>query len=163
MSSRNMLPGHAPAAAASRDADAEFVTMHVGGQQFGLDIGDVHEVFSTSQITHVPLAPPGITGLLNLRGRIVTAICLRTLLGIAGNPVQKDRMAIGVEVDGEPYALLVDSIGDVLRFPKAALEPNPIHLGAAWQAIACGVYRLESGIVVILGLHQTIGNNKLAA
>ena len=60
----------------------EYVTATVGGQLFGLPISRVQDVFVPERLARVPLAPPEIAGLLNLRGRIVTAIDMRRRLGL---------------------------------------------------------------------------------
>jgi purine-binding chemotaxis protein CheW len=143
--------------------EIEFVTFKLGEQLFGLPIQRVHEVFAANQITRVPMAPAAMSGLLNLRGRVVTAICLRTLLRIDADHDGSDRMAIGVESDREQFALLVDKIGDVMRLPASGLEPNPIHLDAAWGALSEGVYRLEKTILIILKLDSLIASELLAA
>ncbi len=150
-------------AAEMLDDELEYVTLQIDDQLFGLPIKDVHEVFSASQITPVPLAPAAVMGLLNLRGRVVTAMCLRRVLGIPATEATTERMAIGVDVGGEPFALLVDRIGDVLRLPAATLEGNPIHMDTSWQALSRGVHRLEDRILVVLDLVQTIGHERRAA
>jgi purine-binding chemotaxis protein CheW len=156
--------------AANDDAQAmansvEYVTFGLGEQLFGLPIRDVNEVFSAAQITRVPLAPSAIRGLLNLRGRVVTAICLKTLLGVraTGATGGDDAMAIGIEHGGEQFALLVDRIGDVMRLPTDGLEPNPIHMSADWQGVSRGVHRLEGRILVVLDLATLINSERLAA
>lgn len=148
---------------ASQVSDIDYVTVHIGDQLFGLHIDEVHEVFSANQITKVPLAPVAIQGLLNLRGRVVTAICLRTILGMAEAEGIVERMAIGVEVEGEPFALLVDRIGDVMRLSSASHEANPIHLDTNWQELSRGVHRLETTILVVLDLERIIDSQCLAA
>ncbi|MGH6664506.1 MAG: chemotaxis protein CheW, partial [Pseudolabrys sp.] len=59
----------------------EYVTAMIGGQLFGLPIVRVQDVFIPERLTRVPLAPPEIAGILNLRGRIVTLIDLRRRFG----------------------------------------------------------------------------------
>jgi purine-binding chemotaxis protein CheW len=141
----------------------ECVTFHLGAQLFGLPIQRVHEVFTANQITRVPMAPAAIKGLLNLRGRVVTALCLRTLLRITDSEQPAESMAIGIESEGEQFALLVDRIGDVMAIPAGALDPNPIHMSPAWQALSRGVHRLESSILVVLDLDCLIASDMLAA
>ncbi len=145
------------------DGELEYVTLQIDDQIFGLPIKDVHEVFSAVQVTPVPLAPASVRGLLNLRGRVVTAMCLRTLLGMPETSAHSERMAIGIEIGGEPFALLVDRIGDVLRLPVTTLEANPIHMNIGWQGMSRGVHRLEGRILVVLDLAHTIGSENLAA
>ena len=105
----------------------EYVTAMIGGQLFGLPISRVQDVFMPDRLTRVPLAAPEIAGVLNLRGRIVTAIDMRRRLGLA-KCGRRPSMAIGVESRGESYGLLIDSVGEVLKLDEAACEPNPINL-----------------------------------
>ena len=56
--------------------EIEYVTVSVADQLFGLPIARVREVFVATALTAIPLAPREIVGLINLRGRVITAICL---------------------------------------------------------------------------------------
>src|SRR6266567_8640649 len=107
---------------------AEYVTATIGGQLFGLPIQQVQDVFMPERLTRVPLAPPEIAGVLNLRGRIVTLIDMRDRLGLQPRTGESQTMAIGVEAGGESYGLLIDSVGEVLKLDDAGREPNPINL-----------------------------------
>jgi purine-binding chemotaxis protein CheW len=131
---------------------ADFITIHVGDQAFGLDIQHVQDVFIAHGITPVPKAPADIAGLLNLRGRVVTAISLRSRLGLPERDARGGTMVVGVERHGESYGLLVDSVGEVLSTPVAALEPLPINFHRAWASVARSVHRLDSALMVILDI-----------
>jgi purine-binding chemotaxis protein CheW len=132
--------------------EVEFVTAWIAGQLFGIPIARVHDVFEVERITHVPLAPSEISGVLNLRGRVVTALDMRKRLGLppreSGNA--KKQMAIGIDHDGEAYGLLVDSMGEVLKLASEALDTVPINLQKDWAAIAAGIYRLEDRLMIVL-------------
>src|SRR5580704_16792332 len=106
----------------------EYVTAMIGGQLFGLPILRVQDVFMPERLTRVPLAPPEIAGILNLRGRIVTLIDMRRRFGLGERNEGDVAMAIGVELRGESYGLLIDSVGEVLKLDDAAREPNPVNL-----------------------------------
>src|SRR5215213_4356223 len=86
----------------------EYVTVTIGGQLFGLPISRVQDVFMPDRITRVPLAAPEIAGVLNLRGRIVTAIDMRRRLGLPSRADERAPLAIGTEIRGESYGLLID-------------------------------------------------------
>ena len=129
---------------------ADFVTVFVGETMFGLAIDRVHDVFVPSGITPVPLAPPEIVGLLNLRGRVVTALCLRRRLGLPGRASGEKEMAIGLEQGGETFALVVDCVGEVLKLGAETHEPVPINLDARWRGLSTGVHRLDGRLLVIL-------------
>ena len=82
-------------------AFTEFVTFTIAGQTFGLPIGRVQDVFKPARITRVPLAAAEVAGVLNLRGRIVTAIDMRHRLGVQKRDEGATQMAIGIEAKGK--------------------------------------------------------------
>lgn len=128
----------------------DYVTVTVAGQLFGLPIERVHDVFVATSIAPVPLSSPEIVGLLNLRGRVVTAVCVRRRLGLAPRVMAGETMAVGLEHEGESYGLLVDGVGEVLRLSAASLEDNPVHLDAHWTRLSLGVHRLDAKLLVVL-------------
>lgn len=136
--------------AAEAGATAEFVTVFVGETMFGLAINRVHDVFIPAGVTPVPLSPPEIVGLLNLRGRVVTAVCLRRRLGLPPSDTEGNKMAIGLEQGGETFALVVDGVGEVLKLGADTHEAVPINLDARWRDLALGVHRLDGRLLVIL-------------
>jgi purine-binding chemotaxis protein CheW len=136
--------------------DGQFVTVRIGGQLFGLPIAGVHEVFAPERITRVPLAPREIEGVLNLRGRIVTVIDLRRLLGIAGDE-RGDTMAVGIEYKGEPYGLLIDQVGEVLRLEASKREAAPVNIDPRWAQVVTGVHRIGGELMLILDLERALG------
>src|SRR5438105_15711363 len=100
---------------------AEYVTAVIGGQLFGLPISRVQDVFMPERITRVPLASAEIAGVLNLRGRLVTVIDLRHRLGLPGRAAERP-MAVGIELRGESFGLLIDSVGEVIRLADNGRE-----------------------------------------
>jgi purine-binding chemotaxis protein CheW len=134
----------------------EYVTATVGGQLFGLPISRVQDVFAPDRLTRVPLAPPEIAGLLNLRGRIVTAIDLRRRFGLEALAGNAPRMAVGVEWKGESYGLLIDVIGEVLKLPTSDREDNPVNLDPGLARVSAGVHRLDGRLLVILDVDRVL-------
>ncbi len=141
----------------------EYVTAMVGGQLFGLPIRGVQDVFIPERLTKVPLAPPEIAGVLNLRGRIVTLIDLGFRLGLVrednGGPV----MAIGVEMHGESYGLLIDSVGEVLKLDGALLERNPINLDPRLASVSSGIFRLDGQLLMVIDVDRILDISTHAA
>ena len=133
----------------------EYVTATVGGQLFGLPIAHVQDVFVLDRLTRVPLATPEIAGVLNLRGRIVTAIDMRRRLDLAPGEAGK-RMAIGIECKGESYGLLIDAIGEVLSLPTVSRESNPVNLEPRLARVSAGVHRLEDRLLVVLDVDRVL-------
>jgi purine-binding chemotaxis protein CheW len=140
----------------SKSSEQEYVTVFIGDQLFGIPIDRVHDVFIASAITTVPLSPKEIRGLLNLRGRVVTAMCMRSRLGLPDRADAVDDMAVGLEHGGESYGLLVDHVGEVLKLPVAALEANPVHLDPRWAALSKGVHRLDGKLLIIFDVDAVL-------
>lgn len=134
----------------------EYVTASIGAQSFGLPIARVHDVFRPERLTRVPLASRDIAGVLNLRGRIVTAIDMRARLGLVRDANVKTPMAIGVDLRGESYGLMFDAIGEVLRLDEAARDVNPVNLDPVIAGLATGIYRLDSQLMIVLDIDRVL-------
>jgi purine-binding chemotaxis protein CheW len=137
-------------------AFTEFVTFTVAGQIFGLPIARVQDVFKPTRITRVPLAGAEIAGVLNLRGRIVTAIDMRHRLGIKKRDDRGPLMAIGIEAKGESFGLLVDAVGEVLKLADDDCKANPINLDGKLSDLSAGVFRLEGQLLVVLDIERVL-------
>ena len=144
---------------------AEYVTAVIGGQLFGLPISRVQDVFMPERLTRVPLSSAEIAGVLNLRGRIVTAIDMRRRLGLPKREDNKPPMAVGIEFKGESYGLLIDTVGEVLKLADNTREANPVNLDARLARVSAGVHRLEGQLLVVLDVDRVLdmGSDALAA
>ena len=134
----------------------EYVTAMIGGQLFGLPILRVQDVFIPERLTRVPLAPPEVAGVLNLRGRIVTLIDMRRSLGLDERADAGPAMAIGVERAGESYGLLIDSVGEVLKLDDAAREANPINLDPRLARVSAGIHRLDGQLLMVVDVDRVL-------
>lgn len=135
----------------------QYVTVVIGGQLFGLPINKVHDVFMPDSITRVPCSEHEIAGVLNLRGRIVTAINMRCLLGVVDDDENASRMAVGIEYKGESYGFIIDNVGEVLNLSSDSHEATPTNLSKKWTDISAGVHRLEGELMVILDVEKVLG------
>jgi purine-binding chemotaxis protein CheW len=149
----------------NESAITEYVTTMIGGQLFGLPISRVQDVFMPERLTRVPLASNDVAGVLNLRGRIVTAIDMRARLGLPKDETGRPPMAVGVELRGESYGLLIDSIGEVMKLPDEGREVNPVNLDPRMTEMSAGVHRLDGQLMVVLDVERVleIVSNKQAA
>ena len=143
------------------EATEGFVTVVTGGQLFGLSLGRVRDVFVPRGLSAVPLAPPEVAGLLNLRGRVVTAIELRRRLGLPAREDGASPVAVGIEERGELYGLIVDRVGDVLRLERSTYEPNPANLDQRWGEVCAGVHRLDHELMVVLDVDKILDLGRL--
>jgi len=134
----------------------DYVTFTTAGQLFGLPIERVQEVFRPTRITRVPLAGAQIAGVLNLRGRIVTAIDMRRRLELDARDEGEALMAIGIESGNESFGLLVDALGEVLKVADSEREPNPVNLDRKLARVSAGVFRLDGQLMVVLDVDRVL-------
>lgn len=132
----------------------QFATMTIGDQKFGISVDYVVDVLFPQKISSVPLASPQIVGLLNLRGRIVTALDIRVTLDIESKVNVNKNMCIVVEYDHELFSILVDKVGDVATVSVHDLIKNPDNLSKSWQQVSLGIFPMENELVVILDLDR---------
>ncbi len=143
----------------------EYVTFTCAGQLFGLPIERVQDVFKISHITRVPLAGPEIAGVLNLRGRIVTAINLGNRLELEMRGDAQAQMAIGIESGTESFGFLVDAVGEVLKLADSERETIPVNLDRKLARVSSGVFRLDGQLLVVLDVDRVLdlGTEAVAA
>ncbi|MGN6605568.1 MAG: chemotaxis protein CheW [Jatrophihabitans sp.] len=131
-------------------ATTQYCTFWADGLYFGLAVYDVQEVLRYQEMTPVPRAPEAVTGLINLRGQIVTAIDLRHRLGLRERPADEVPMNVIVRSRNEAVSLLVDDIGDVIDIGDAPFEPVPATLPLTVREAVVGVISLPEAILLVL-------------
>jgi len=134
--------------------EEQLVTMSVDGQLFGLPILSVQDIVETHNITQVPRTPSAISGIMNLRGRIVTVINLRRILG--RNDDSSSRMGVTVEFHGDLYTILVDQIGEVRLLDRSDFEAAPATLDPKLKQLCTGIYRLDGELLAVLDVNQIL-------
>jgi purine-binding chemotaxis protein CheW len=137
----------------------QFCSFFLDGLRFGVDVQKVQEVVPYQEMTRVPLAPPTVRGLLNLRGQIITGIDLRRRLELADRPV--DRLPMNVVLRGEdcPVSFLVDEIGEVIEVDADSGEPPPDTLRGRVRELIQRVYPLADELLLVLDTGKTLDLN----
>jgi purine-binding chemotaxis protein CheW len=130
-----------------------YFTVNVDSETFGLPVDCVQTIFQIEAVTPVPLGPREILGLVNLRGKIITAVSLRRRLQIADSEARNAILAVGIEHHGEDFALVVDEVGDVIVLDAASQIEVPPHLDPQRAKLTAAVYRLAKGILPVLDIN----------
>jgi purine-binding chemotaxis protein CheW len=130
----------------------QFCTFHLGTLYLGVEVLKVQEVIRHQPMTRVPLAPPTVRGLINLRGQIVLAVDLRRRLELppAEPPRTEPPMNVVVRDDDSAVSLLVDEIGDVVEVEDSRFEPPPETLQGVARELVAGVFPLKDRLLLIL-------------
>jgi len=128
----------------------QFCTFYLDGLLFGVELKGVQEVMRSLQMTQVPLAPKVVSGLINLRGQIVTAVDLRRRLEFEPRPPDQRPMNVVVRSEDGAVSLLVDEIGDVVEVEDSTFEPAPEMLRASVRGMILGVHKLKDRLMHVL-------------
>ena len=137
-------------------ASQQFCTFYLDGHLFGTPVPQVQEVIQHQAMTRVPLARDVISGMLNLRGQIVTAIDLRRRLGLRDRAQDQQPMNVVVRTNEGAVSLLVDEIGDVIEVEEETLESPPETLQGFAREVLHGVYKLSGGLLLALDIDRVV-------
>ena len=133
-----------------------YATFHSGKIYFGISTAEVIELTKVMEITPVPLAPSAVSGLINLRGQIVTAIDMRRRLGLDPASATDVNLTVLIEKFGVLYGLLVDRVSDILELDQAHFESPPSNVSQSAKELIMGVYKLPDNLLLILDTAKLI-------
>lgn len=133
----------------------QLVSFQLGPEEYAIDILGVQEIIRVVEITHVPNAPHFVDGVVNLRGKVIPIINLRTRLGLSAVEPTKDTRIVVVEVAHLILGFIVDSVEEVLRLPEEFIEPPSSTGGAA--DFHKGVGRVDGRLLILLDLELLFG------
>jgi purine-binding chemotaxis protein CheW len=153
---RQTTTASGPSGNQSERASKQLVTLTIADQLFGIAVLSVQDVLAPQPVARVPMAHPVVAGLINLRGRIVTAINMRQRMGLPPREQGVEGMSVVVEYQNELYSLNIDTIGDVVSVPLDKIEANLATLDPLWRSFADGIYRLDDELLVILDITRLL-------
>ncbi len=144
--------------ATASEKEQVFVTIYVNGQLFGMPVERVQDILVPEKIAEIPLSPPEVAGAINLRGRIVTVVNVRTRLGLP--PKEGEKMCTTVEPASDLYSLSGESVCAVVRLSRDRIDPNPRTLDPRWRQVSSGVVRLEDKLMIVMDIDSLLDFEK---
>lgn len=136
----------------------QLVTFRIGEEEFGVDILAVQEIIRLMQITPVPRAPVDIAGVINLRGKVIPVVNMRSRFSLpAQEPTPQTRIVV-MEFEEKIVGFLVDAVSEVLRIPVTTVEdPPPVVAGIGSEYIR-GVGKLDERLLILLDLDSLMAH-----
>jgi len=132
----------------------QFCTFYLDKLMFGVELEKVQEVIRYLEITEIPLAPRVVSGLMNLRGQIVTGLDLRRRLDLRDRPEETHPMNVVIRSADGAVSLLVDEIGDVVEVTEESFERPPETLHGKVREVILGVHKLERHLMHVLNTEK---------
>ena len=137
-------------------AKQRYSTFFLNGICFGVHVEKVQEVMEFQNITPIPLAPPVLPGIINLRGQILTTFDLKTRLSLSSADSDAHPMMMVIQTTEGPMNLLVDKIGPVLDVDTDLFEDPTETLKPAVRAVTTHVCKLEGQLLLVLDTEKII-------
>ncbi|MEI6206898.1 MAG: chemotaxis protein CheW [Desulfuromonadales bacterium] len=131
----------------------EVTVFALGAERYAIDSTLVQEIIILNNLMPLPCVPPHIAGIFNLRGKLLAAVDLRTLLGISGDSTQHDVKAVVLTDSGMEFGLVADEIEGVLSLPLADIQDTMItqqtHGARYLRGVTCDRLVLLDGLRLI--------------
>ena len=138
-----------------------YCTFYLDNYYFGIEVEQVQEIIRFQEITPVALAPDVVKGLINLRGQIVTAVDLRSLLELPERQPDEVPMNIVVRTPLGAFSLLADRIGDVLELSDDSFEPPPDNLEGMARELIQRAYKLDASLLLTMAIEKVVSADVL--
>ena len=138
----------------------QLVTFRLGGEEFGLDVFQVHEILRYSETTPMPKAPAFVEGVLDVRGTLVPVVDLRKRFELHDLRYDDDTRIILVDFQAERLGLVVDEVSEVLRVPETAVTAPPQYVKGLAAEFIRGIVRMEGRLVVLLDLERILSSQE---
>ncbi|WP_027722662.1 chemotaxis protein CheW [Maridesulfovibrio zosterae] len=138
----------------------QLVTFSIGEEEFGVDILKVQEIIRTMEITKVPRAPIFVEGVINLRGKVIPIIDLRSKFGLQTIEHDQNTRIIVIEINDMIVGFVVDSVSEVLRIPASTVEPPPAVVSGLESEYISGVGKLEDRLLILLDLNRLLSSDE---
>jgi purine-binding chemotaxis protein CheW len=141
----------------------QVVSFALGSEEYGVDIAQVQEINRMVTITHVPQAPQFMEGVINLRGRLIPIIDLRTRFGMERAERTKNTRIVVTEIGSKRLGMVVDSVSEVLRIPVEQIEDAPDLVAGVDTEYIRGVGKLDDRLIILLDLGRVISADEKTA
>ena len=146
----------ASAEAPSVGPELHLVTFALDREEFGIPIGQVREVIRVTDITRVPQARQHVRGVINLRGRILAVVEIRTRMGLSLAEITPRSRVIVVGVHDRTLGILVDGVSHVVKVPAKTVAPAPEEVLSSSADYITGVARWNSRLIILLDLEKVL-------
>jgi purine-binding chemotaxis protein CheW len=140
----------------------QYLTFVLNQQLYGVPIGTVREINRMSDITPVPKTPNYVAGVMNLRGKVIPVINLRTKLNFESISATKETCIIVIETQVGQVGMIVDSVSGVIELVSTQIEPTPNLGNTSETEFVLGMGKVENKVVILIDIVRALSHNQLA-
>ena len=137
------------------DLGAEYLTFLLAGEEYGVEILKVREIIGVMDITEVPQTPDFVRGVINLRGKVIPVMDLRSKFRLTVAQYDDQTCIIVVDI-GVLMGVIVDTVQEVHNIPTAEIEEPP-NLGASVDTtFILGMGKVDGSVKILLDIDRVL-------
>jgi purine-binding chemotaxis protein CheW len=145
------------AASGSGSDIMQLVTFRLGNEEYAVNILKVQEINRMKEITRVPNTPAYVEGVINLRGKVIPVINLRSKFSLENKENDIQSRIMIMDIQGITMGLVVDAVSEVLRIPSNIIEPTPHMASNISTEYIMGIAKLEDRLIILLDMDMLVG------
>ncbi len=143
------------------------LTFSVAGETYGIGILGIKEIIEYRGLTEVPMMPPSVCGVINLRGAVVPVVDLSARFGKGCSTVGKRSCIVIVEIvdaaETQVLGVLVDAVSEVLEIPAGEIEQPPSFGTRIGREFIAGIGKVRGKFVILLDVQKVLALSEPAA
>lgn len=132
----------------------QLVVFKLENESYGVNIGMVNEIIRLQQVTKMPRSPKFVEGMINLRGKVIPVVSLRTIFCLPAAAETSESRIVVIEINGQQTGIMVDTVTEVLRIPSDAIEPPSTVISGTDSECITGIAKLEDRMITLLDLER---------
>jgi purine-binding chemotaxis protein CheW len=133
-----------------------YLTFHLAGEDYGIEIEYVTEIIGIQKITGVPDMPEYVKGVINLRGKVIPVMDVRQRFNLEYRDYDERTCIIVVDIDGTPVGLVVDEVKEVMDIPESDVEPPPKSSSVSGNQFVQGMGKVGEDVKIILNVKKLL-------
>ncbi|WP_134686468.1 chemotaxis protein CheW [Brevibacillus migulae] len=130
------------------------ILFKMGSEFYGLSIAIVKEIIKPLPVTKVPKSPLFVEGVIDLRGRILPIVNIRSMFGLDPVPLTEDSRFVDIQLDGLNIGIVVEAVSEVVRIGAKQIEAAPSMIAGVDGKFLNGIARVEDKLVLLLDVDE---------
>jgi len=139
----------------------KYLTFHLAGEDYGIEIQYVIEIIGIQNITDVPDMPTFIRGVINLRGKVIPIMDVRARFGIEARDYDDRTCIIVVNINSTEVGLVVDEVSEVADIPESNVEPAPRTHKNSEESYIQGMGKINTDVKILLDVHKLLFSGEM--
>jgi purine-binding chemotaxis protein CheW len=151
---------HGAAEWGTEGESSQCILFKMGNEYYGISIASVKEIIKPVPITRIPKSPPFVEGVIDLRGRILPIVNLRTMFGLEPLPLTEDSRFVDIHIEGLNIGIVVEAVSEVVRLSNKQIEPAPAMVAGVDGKYLKGIARMEDKLVLLMDVDEVFSRWK---